>query len=93
MPQDTADVVITVNQEITYSEVPDANGGEPILFVSTMLACPNYSDGGSAWNGTHYPHTANSAEETSVDFVTVDTENRKIYTVRYGAGADREMAY
>ena len=93
VPQDTADVVITVNQEITYSEVPDANGGEPILFVSTMLACPNYSDGGSAWNGTHYPHTANSAEETSVDFVTVDTENRKIYTVRYGAGADREMAY
>ena len=63
------------------------------MFVSTMLACPNYSDGGNAWDGKHYIHTAGTAEETSIDFVTVDIARKKIYATRYGAGSDREMNF
>lgn len=92
LPLETDGVIITVNQEITYSQ-QTGEGGQPVLFVSTMLACPNYSDGGNAWDGKHYIHTAGTAEETSIDFVTVDIARKKIYATRYGAGSDREMNF
>lgn len=76
LPLETDGVIITVNQEITYSQ-QTGEGGQSVLFVSTMLACPNYSDGGNAWDGKHYIHTAGTAEETSIDFVTVDIARKK----------------
>ena len=86
-------VIATVNEEITYTETETPGSGKNTLFVSTMLANPNEGAVASAWDGTTYGHTAGTAKETSIDFITVDPVAKKIYTTRYGAGADREMAY
>lgn len=86
-------VIVTVNEEITYTETETPGSGKNTLFVSTMLANPNEGAVASAWDGTTYGHTAGTAKETSIDFITVDPVAKKIYTTRYGAGADREMAY
>jgi len=63
------------------------------LFAATRLNFCAYSDRENTWDGKHYIHTAGTAEETSIDFVTVDIAQKKIYTTRYGAGTDREMAF
>ena len=34
-----------------------------------------------------------TATEDAWDIITIDRENRKIYCTRFGAGADREIAY
>ena len=86
-------VIATVDEEITYTETETPGSGKNTLFVSTMLANPNEGAVAAAWDGTTYGHTAGTANETSIDFVTVDPVANKIYTTRYGAGADREMIY
>lgn len=86
-------VIATVNEEITYTETETPGSGKNTLFVSTMLANPNEGAVAAAWDGITYGHTAGTAKETSIDFITVDPVAKKIYTTRYGAGADREMNY
>ena len=86
-------VIATVNEEITYTETETPGSGKNTLFVSTMLANPNEGAVAAAWDGTTYGHTAGTVKETSIDFITVDPVAKKIYTTRYGAGADREMNY
>lgn len=36
---------------------------------------------------------ANTANETSIDIITIDKSTKKIYTTRYGYGVDREITY
>lgn len=86
-------VIATVNEEIIYTETETPGSGKNTLFVSSMLANPNEGAVAAAWDGTTYGHTAGTAKETSIDFITVDPVAKKIYTTRYGAGADREMTY
>ncbi|MCD8356311.1 MAG: hypothetical protein LUE11_07050 [Clostridia bacterium] len=89
----TEGYVITVNEEISYTTTAVPDGGTDTLFVSTMVANPNEGAVAPAWNGITYGHAPAAANETSIDFVTVDPIAHKIYTTRYGAGVDREMTY
>lgn len=86
-------VIVTVDEEISYTEQTTDGDGVQTVFISTMLANPNEGSAAPAWDGTTYGHEAGNVKETSVDFVTVDTILKKIYTFRYGAGADREISY
>ena len=86
-------VIVTVDEEISYTEQTTDGDGVQTVFISTMLANPNEGSADAAWDGTKYGHEVGTASETSVDFVTVDTSSKIIYTFRYGAGADREISY
>lgn len=44
-------------------------------------------------NPVYYPKTADSAQDTSFNVVTVDRGNKKIYCHVFGAGYDRELDY
>lgn len=60
---------------------------DDILYVESTcaMAGPNSTDG--------YVRTIGTASETAFDIFMIDTVNKKIYTVRYGAGLNREFIY
>ena len=71
-------------------------GSTTIPSISIPNACNGRENEYSAdtWGeATTYPKTADTANDTAFNIVTIDRENRKIYCTNYGAGYDREINY
>mgnify|MGYP003290481395 CR=1 FL=1 len=76
-----------------------AQGAQDVI---ACIAGHNHKDLSDEINGILYITTTSSlankrtfgtTEEDAFDIFTIDTENRKIYTTRFGAGEDREFTY
>ena len=52
-----------------------------------------YGDTDESGNQRVFEKTADTAEDTAFNIITVDRKNRKIYAHCYGAGIDREISY
>ena len=75
--------VIGVIAGHTHYDYSDTSNGYPIIITSTD----------SAQRAQTLPATAGTTSEQLFDVFHVDTENRKIYATRIGAGTDREWSY
>lgn len=64
-----------------------------ILYVSTQAAGTNGVGTSQSSDGNTYSKVADSAEESSFDFFTINKTDHKIYATRFGAGVDREFTW
>jgi len=77
-------------------------GGTDILRIAVPNACPGRNNEyASATSETYtqfgdavtYSKTADTAQDTALNIITIDTAARKIYCTNYGAGIDRTFEY